>query len=263
MADQPSPRVLKVGVPASGQFPPGGKRFAVESRRRDAVKLRLAGASLVQIALRLAADPAVNSEGKAYPYGYGYREYLRGEPPPRESSLVRKANEDIKGAMGRIVEETDRDSERLRVLNEGRIETMIQAAMPKAMSGSERHIGRILEAVHLLADINGWKKQTAFVEHSGTVQLSAESPQPEYTPEFNSNLLRALSEAGMADESTLAELAATTIEPQPELTVAAPQPELVASSHHDVIDAEIIEVETPPPVETLNIHNIAFPDDDT
>ncbi|MFB6581667.1 hypothetical protein ACFCYC_30410 [Streptomyces sp. NPDC056402] len=81
--------ILDVGVgahraveePAVGR-PDKAARAAIARRRPDAIDLRLAGVDWLSTARKLAADPAVNADGAAYPQGYGIERYRKGQAPP-------------------------------------------------------------------------------------------------------------------------------------------------------------------------------------
>ncbi|MCE0446011.1 hypothetical protein LT493_17230 [Streptomyces tricolor] len=71
-------------TPAVGR-PDKAARAAIARRRSDAIDLRLAGVDWLTIARKLAADPTANSDGIAYPQGYGIERYRKNQdrPPTR------------------------------------------------------------------------------------------------------------------------------------------------------------------------------------
>lgn len=62
--------------------PPGAQRAAITQRRAEAIDLKLAGIDWLTIGRKLAADPSLNSDGVAYPQGYGIEAYRKGLEPP-------------------------------------------------------------------------------------------------------------------------------------------------------------------------------------
>lgn len=65
-----------------GGRPTRAQRAAITQRRSDAVDLKFAGIDLLTIGRKLAADPSINSDGVAYPQGYGIEGYRKGLEPP-------------------------------------------------------------------------------------------------------------------------------------------------------------------------------------
>ncbi|MGW7610903.1 hypothetical protein ACWGKW_27220 [Streptomyces sp. NPDC054766] len=71
--------------------PDKAARAAIARRRSDAIDLRLAGVDWLTIARKLAADPTVNSDGIAYPQGYGVERYSKNQDPPTNEALIHAA----------------------------------------------------------------------------------------------------------------------------------------------------------------------------
>ncbi|WKE68157.1 hypothetical protein [Streptomyces sp. WP-1] len=67
--------------------PDKAARAAIARRRSEAIDLRLAGVDWLTIARKLAADPIANSDGIAYPQGYGIERYRKSIDPPTDEAL--------------------------------------------------------------------------------------------------------------------------------------------------------------------------------
>ncbi|MEU5385508.1 hypothetical protein [Kitasatospora cineracea] len=117
--------------------PTKAQRAAIARRRADAVELRLAGADPLTVGRKLAADPAVNSDGLAYPFGYGHELYSRGRPSPDDETLVRSVNRDIAQALEYRINASQGDVEELRALHEARLDRLFMVAYRKAVRDGE------------------------------------------------------------------------------------------------------------------------------
>ncbi|MFF9784233.1 hypothetical protein YWIDRAFT_07684 [Streptomyces sp. SceaMP-e96] len=74
--------------------PDRATRAAITQRRADAIDLRLAGVDWLTIGRKLAAAPAINSDGIAYPQGDGIEKYRQGLEPPSDKRLIELACKD-------------------------------------------------------------------------------------------------------------------------------------------------------------------------
>ncbi|MFF8270545.1 hypothetical protein ACF059_24650 [Streptomyces sp. NPDC016562] len=96
--------------------PTQAARAAITQRRTDAVDLKLAGVDWLTIGRKLAADPAVNSDGIAYPQGYGIEAYRRGGEPPSDARLIEIACKDVSKALAERSTVLDESTDDLRKL---------------------------------------------------------------------------------------------------------------------------------------------------
>ncbi|MFC5147134.1 hypothetical protein [Streptomyces aureoversilis] len=99
-------------------------RAAITQRRIDAVDLRATGVGWLVIGRKLAADPSVNSDGRAYPQGYGIDRYRRGLAPPSDKRLIEQACKDVSEALKERAAELSRSTDQLRQLTMERLERL-------------------------------------------------------------------------------------------------------------------------------------------
>lgn len=64
---------------------------AIAQRRADAIDLKLMRLDWLTIGRKLAAAPAFNSDGVAYPQGYSIEKYRKGLEPPTDKRLIELA----------------------------------------------------------------------------------------------------------------------------------------------------------------------------
>lgn len=113
--------------------PDKAARAAIARRRSDAIDLRLAGVDWLTIARKLAADPAVNSDGIAYPQGYGIERYRKGEEPPTNEALIHAACKDVRTALADRRTELNDGVDELRALEADRLDRLFFVAYKKAV----------------------------------------------------------------------------------------------------------------------------------
>lgn len=99
-------------------------RAAITQRRADAIDLKLAGVDWLTIGRRLAADPSINSDGVAYPQGYGIDKYKRGLEPPTDKRLIELACKDVSKALVERTTVLDGNADELRQLMVERLERL-------------------------------------------------------------------------------------------------------------------------------------------
>ncbi|MFB9580936.1 MULTISPECIES: hypothetical protein [Streptomyces] len=87
-----------------GGRPTRTQRAAITQRRSDAVDLKFAGIDLLTIGRKLAAHPSINSDGVAYPQGYGIEGYRKGLEPPSDGRLTELACKDPSKALAERLE---------------------------------------------------------------------------------------------------------------------------------------------------------------
>ncbi|MGA5637762.1 hypothetical protein ACPCTN_03275 [Streptomyces cinereoruber] len=113
--------------------PDKAARAAIARRRSDAIDLRLAGVDWLTIARKLAADPAVNSDGIAYPQGYGSERYRKKQDPPSNEALIHAACRDVRQALADRRAELADDVDELRALEADRLDRLFFVAYKKAV----------------------------------------------------------------------------------------------------------------------------------
>jgi hypothetical protein len=113
--------------------PDKATRAAIAKRRADAIDLKLASVDWLTIARKLAADPAVNSDGIAYPQGYGVDRYRKGLEPPTEAQLINAACKDVREALKVRKTELDENVDELRRVHLERLDRLFFIAYRKAV----------------------------------------------------------------------------------------------------------------------------------
>ncbi|WP_438470957.1 hypothetical protein [Streptomyces asiaticus] len=113
--------------------PDKAARAAIARRRSDAIDLRLAGVDWLTIARKLAADPAANSDGIAYPQGYGIERYRKNQDPPSDEALIHAACRDVRTALADRRAELNDDVDELRALEADRLDRLFFVAYKKAV----------------------------------------------------------------------------------------------------------------------------------
>ncbi|MFE9770674.1 hypothetical protein ACFYOV_03110 [Streptomyces sp. NPDC005931] len=113
--------------------PDKAARAAIARRRSDAIDLRLAGVDWLTIARKLAADPATNSDGIAYPQGYGIERYRKNQDPPSDEALIHAACRDVRTALADRRAELNDDVDELRALEADRLDRLFFVAYKKAV----------------------------------------------------------------------------------------------------------------------------------
>ncbi|MFF2402691.1 hypothetical protein [Streptomyces goshikiensis] len=113
--------------------PDKAQRAAIARRRSDAIDLRLAGVDWLTIARKLAADPTVNSDGIAYPQGYGIERYRKGQEPPEDQALIHAACRDVRKALDDRRTELNDDVDEMRALEADRLDRLFFVAYKKAV----------------------------------------------------------------------------------------------------------------------------------
>ncbi|MFE3182818.1 hypothetical protein ACFXKR_18385 [Streptomyces violascens] len=99
-------------------------RAAITQRRADAIDLKLAGVDWLAIGRKLAADPSINTDGVAYPQGYGIDKYKRGLEPPSDKRLIELACKDVSKALVERTTVLDGNADELRQLMVERLERL-------------------------------------------------------------------------------------------------------------------------------------------
>ncbi|MEN8649062.1 hypothetical protein ABCR94_00030 [Streptomyces sp. 21So2-11] len=99
-------------------------RAAITQRRADAIDLKLAGVDWLTIGRKLSADPAINTDGVAYPQGYGIDKYRSGLEPPTAKRLIELACKDVSKALIERTTALDENTDELRQLMVERLERL-------------------------------------------------------------------------------------------------------------------------------------------
>lgn len=136
--------------------PDKAKRAAIARRRSDAIDLRLAGVDWLTIARKLAADPTINSDGVAYPQGYGIERYQKGLEPPADDALIHAACRDVRKALDERRTELNTDVDELRQLEADRLDRLFFVAYKKAVRDQDlQAIDRTLRIMERRARLLG------------------------------------------------------------------------------------------------------------
>ncbi|MFF0409653.1 hypothetical protein ACFYUY_04365 [Kitasatospora sp. NPDC004745] len=117
--------------------PTKAQRAAIAQRRADAVELKLAGVDWLTIGRKLAADPTINSDGLAYPQGYGVELYQKGREAPDDAALIRYACKDVSQALQERHTELDMSVDELRTIHHLRLERLFFVAFRRAVKDGD------------------------------------------------------------------------------------------------------------------------------
>ncbi|GAA1353704.1 hypothetical protein [Streptomyces beijiangensis] len=117
--------------------PTKAQRAAIAKRRADAIELHVAGVDWLTIALKLSADPAINTTGVAYPQGYGIERYGKGLEPPADDALIRAACKDIREALKQRQAQLDDRVDELRTVEAERLDRLFFVAYRQAVKDGE------------------------------------------------------------------------------------------------------------------------------
>lgn len=133
-------------------------RAAITQRRADAIDLKIAGVDWLTIGRKLAADPSINSDGVAYPQGYGIDKYKRGLEPPTDKRLIELACKDVSKALAERASALDESANELRRLMLARLEKlffpMYRAAVRSGDYQATDRAVRIIERESHLLGLN-------------------------------------------------------------------------------------------------------------
>ena len=200
----PVPARLNIARAAADLAQPKTSKQLTVERRRQAMRFRVAGMSSEAIALRLAADPSVNSVGEAFPGGYGAKNYLEGRPPPPVKRLAAAARTDLAIMSERSRRSIDRDNDFMFDVALERIEAATTAIWNKVGQGSQLHVGRLVELIDLQAKLMGWAKSPVTVQIDQSTTVNAVSVQPNWDAEYMGKFFGAMVEAGAEPPEMLA-----------------------------------------------------------
>ncbi|MFJ8430480.1 hypothetical protein ACIQ9P_04150 [Kitasatospora sp. NPDC094019] len=129
---------------------------AIAARRADAVELRLAGADPLTVGRKLAADPIINTDRIAYPFGYGHELFAKGRPAPPDDTLARSVLRDTAHALEHRIAAARESIEELRALEDARLDRMFLVAYRKAVrDGDLPAIDRALRIMERRARLLG------------------------------------------------------------------------------------------------------------
>ncbi|WP_424217013.1 hypothetical protein ACN20G_33510 (plasmid) [Streptomyces sp. BI20] len=157
--------------------PTRAARAAITQRRADAIDLKLAGVDWLTIARKLAADPAVNSDGVAYPQGYGIEVYRRGGEPPTDGRLIELACKDVSKALAERSTALNSATDELRAVQAERLERLFFSVYRAAVrDGSLQAVDRavrIIERTNHLLGLNLPVRTEITGADGGAVQVEA------------------------------------------------------------------------------------------
>lgn len=200
----------------------------VRERRRMAIDLRAGGANMLDIGLRLAADPEINSRGIAHPSGYGWQNYVNGKSTS-EKVLASSVSRDIREGM-KVLSAYEGDSAaEWREMELLRMDQAQQAIMPFVLRGQQWHVLRHIQLSEQRMKLLGLDQTN---QGDDPVQVGALSPdgvnpaiQPAWTPDMFASMFEILIEAGAQDG---------------ESTAAALDQIRAVEADADVVDAEVV-----------------------
>ncbi|MCY0929463.1 hypothetical protein OTB20_25335 [Streptomyces sp. H27-H1] len=152
-------------------------RAAITQRRADAIDLKLAGVDWLTIGRKLAADPSINSDGVAYPQGYGIDTYKRGDEPPTDSRLIELACKDVSKALAERSTVLDDSADELRKLMVERLERLFFGVYRSAIRNGDLQAVdravRIIERSSHLLGLNRPVRTEVSGPDGGAVQVEA------------------------------------------------------------------------------------------
>ncbi|CAM5307417.1 hypothetical protein [Streptomyces abikoensis] len=157
--------------------PSRASRAAITQRRADAIDLRLAGVDWLTIGRKLAADPSINSDGVAYPQGYGVEKYRTKQEPPSDKRLIELASKDVTKALLERSTRLDQSTDAMRQLMAERLERLFfpmyrQAIRTGDFQAVDRAVRIIERASHLLG-LNRPVRTELSGPDGGAVQVQA------------------------------------------------------------------------------------------
>lgn len=127
----------------------------IAQRRAQALQLRAAGVEPLAIARKLAADPAVNSDGVHVPMGYGMKRYQQGLPPPSDRVLIIRCCEDVAKAIEIRKAEAAETIDEIRGIEAFRLDQLQVVAWRQAMNGDLSATDRVLRIMERRAKLQG------------------------------------------------------------------------------------------------------------
>ncbi|WP_030066997.1 hypothetical protein [Streptomyces natalensis] len=136
--------------------PDRAARAAITQRRADAIDLRLAGVDWLTIGHKLAADPSINSDGVAYPQGYGIEKYRQELEPPSDKRLIELACKDVSKALRERATVLDENTDQLRQLMAERLERLFFTVYRAAIrSGDYQAVDRAVRIIERSSRLHG------------------------------------------------------------------------------------------------------------
>lgn len=167
-------RTRAVEDPVVGR-PNKAQRAAIARRRSDAIDLRLPGVDWLTIARKLAADPAVNTDGVAYPQGYGIEWYQKKQDPPTDQALIYSACRDVRLALeGRRAELSD-DVDEMRQLEAERLGQLFFVSYGRPHSGADA--GLESQVSRVLAACTSARRSCVSIDHDDDGQPDSSYPK--------------------------------------------------------------------------------------
>ena len=205
------------------------RQVEVHERQSMALDLRVGGASLMDIGLRLAADPAMNLRGIAFPSGYGWQNYVNERPTTREA-LARAAGRDVRKGLDLVTAHRYQSAEELRDLEVLTLNEAQKAIMPSIINRqSHWHVLRLIQISEQRMKLLGLEasdeseNSRALAAASATADGINPAVQPQWALENIENIFPTAVEVGRASrEEADAFISSVSVD-------------------KDVVDAEVVE----------------------
>lgn len=200
------------------------ERWFLLDRQRNAMKLRLAGASNYEIGCALHADPTMNTRGESTPGGYGWRNYITGKAPLRDSGLAAAVSRDLGRLLRELTVDLEAKREEYRALELARLDKAQAAVWDRVLKGNDWAIDRFLGVVDRRIRLLGLEVRESKLTVDGAIGVA-----PQMLPEVDDAYAAKVTEA-------IAELAALT----PPDAGYQPDPSAEPDSA-EVVDVEVVD----------------------
>jgi hypothetical protein len=202
------------------------EQYQIRERRSRAMLLRMAGISMLEIGLRLHADPTVNSTGESFVGGYGWRNWTTGNKPVLGVTLANTVSRDLREEMDRGEERLDDLREEFRELELRRLDAAQAALWQRVQQGNDWAVDRFLGIVDRRIKILGLEAPSrSEISMRGNVTIQ-QGALPEVDPAYASAVLDGIAELASAPGGRSAAEIAEANRPLQEL---------------EVVDAEVVE----------------------
>ncbi|MFZ4431603.1 MAG: hypothetical protein ACOYOQ_00250 [Microthrixaceae bacterium] len=184
---KPKPELIPYDQRAARESRPRPSPIFVLERRKQAVLLRIAGLTNIEIGMQLHCDPAVNPTGQSFIGGYGWYKWVTGDSPLTGAGLGKAVSIDINRHYDGLSEDLEEARERYRQLELDRLDAAQRAIWTRVQQGNDWAIDRLLAIMGHRAKLLGLEK-SAQVTVSGGIGISY-GAMPEVNAEFAEKML--------------------------------------------------------------------------